>query len=207
MKFSTSTLAVALGLAAAAPAFAGGLAMPVADPVAPAAPVAVAPVAAPVSDWTGFYAGAQLGYGQAEADAVDYDEDGAVYGGQLGYNYDFGQFVMGGEVAYIGTEIDDDAGIAEIDGVATAKLRAGYDAGAFLPYITAGYASAYTADEVPGTNDDQFDGYVYGVGVDYKVTENVVVGAEVLQHEFEDLGDSDVDLDATTAAARVSYQF
>lgn len=204
MKFSTSSLAVVLGLAAA-PAFAGGLAMPVADPVAPAAPVAVAPVVAPSADWTGFYAGGQLGYGQSESDDLNYDEDGAVYGGQVGYNYDFGRFVMGGELSYVGTEIGDEDAGAEIDGVAAAKLRAGYDAGAFMPYVTAGYASAYTADEVAG--DDQFDGYVYGAGVDYKVTENIVVGGEILQHEFEDLGDTDNDLDATTAAARVSYQF
>ena len=44
MKFTTSSIALALGVVAA-PAFAGGLSMPVADPVAPAAPVAVAPVA------------------------------------------------------------------------------------------------------------------------------------------------------------------
>ncbi|MGR3500043.1 MAG: outer membrane protein [Limimaricola soesokkakensis] len=204
MKFSTSSLAVVLGLAAA-PALAGGLAMPVADPVAPAAPVAVAPVVAPSADWTGFYAGGQLGYGQSESDDLGFDEDGAIYGGQVGYNYDFGRFVMGGELSYVGTEIGDEDAGAEIDGVAAAKLRAGYDAGAFMPYVTAGYASAYTADEVAG--DDQFDGYVYGAGVDYKVTENIVVGGEILQHEFEDLGDTDNDLDATTAAARVSYQF
>ena len=64
-------------------------------------------------------------------------------------------------------------------------------------------ASAYTADDIGG--EDQFDGYVYGAGVDYKVTENIVVGGEVLQHEFEDLGATD--LETTTAAARVSYQF
>ncbi|MGR3463224.1 outer membrane protein [Limimaricola sp.] len=201
MKFSTSTLALALGVVAA-PAFAGGLAAPVADPVAPAAPVAVAP-AAPVSDWTGAYVGAQLGYGQAETSDDGFDEDGAVYGAQAGYNYDFGRFVLGGELDYVGTEIDnDDNGI---DGVARAKLRAGYDAGAFLPYVTAGYASAYTDEEIGG--DDQFDGYVYGAGLDYKVSENIVVGGEVLQHEFEDLGNTDVDLDATTAAMRVSYKF
>lgn len=205
MKFTTSSIALALGVVAA-PAFAGGLSMPVADPVAPAAPVAVAPVAvAPSADWTGLYVGGQLGYGQSETDDGAFDEEGATYGAQLGYNYDFGRFVMGGEIAYVGTEIGDEDAGAEIDGVATAKLRAGYDAGAFLPYVTAGYASAYTAEEFAG--DDQFDGYVYGAGVDYKVSENIIVGGEVLQHEFEDLGDSDVDLDATTAALRVSYQF
>jgi opacity protein-like surface antigen len=106
-------------------------------------------------------------------------------------------------MSYVGTEIGDEDSATEIDGIATAKLRAGYDAGAFLPYVTAGYASAYTADDIGG--EDQFDGYVYGAGVDYKVTENIVVGGEVLQHEFEDLGATD--LEATTAAARVSYQF
>ncbi|SDE06383.1 outer membrane protein [Limimaricola pyoseonensis] len=201
MKFSTSSLAIALGLVAA-PAFAGGLAEPVADPVVPAAPVAVAPVVTG-SDWTGGYVGAQLGYGQAETDddPASFDEDGAIYGAQAGYNYDFGSFVLGGELDFTGTELGND--LTDIDGIARAKVRAGYDAGAFLPYLTAGYASAYTSEEIDG--DDQFDGYLYGAGVDYAVSENIVVGAEVLQHEFEDVGA--VDLDATTAAARVNYKF
>ncbi|WP_254050031.1 outer membrane protein [Limimaricola cinnabarinus] len=202
MMTKTLTSALALGLLSA-PAFAGGLAMPVADPVAPTAPVAVAPAPVAVSDWTGFYAGGQLGYGETEADDDSFDDDGSVYGAQLGYDYDFGKLVLGGEISYAGAEIEDEATGNEIDGIAAAKLRAGYDAGAFLPYVTAGYASAYTADEIDG--EDQFDGYVYGAGVDYKVTENVTVGAEVLKHEFEDLGDTD--LDATTAAARISYRF
>ena len=202
MKITTLTSALALGLIAA-PAFAGGLALPVADPVVPTAPVVAAPVVATGSDWTGFYAGGQLGYGDTEADDGSFEDDGSVYGGQLGYDYDFGKLVLGGEVSYVGTEIEDEASGNEIDGIATAKLRAGYDAGAILPYVTAGYASAYTSDEIDG--EDQFDGYVYGAGVDYKVTESITVGAEVLKHEFEDLGATD--LDATTAAARVAYRF
>ncbi len=203
MKFTTSTLALALGVVAA-PAFAGGLAQPVADPVAPAAPVAVAPVMTG-SDWTGFYAGAQLGYGQSETndDPKTFDEDGALYGAQVGYNYDFGQFVLGGELDYTATDIKSD--VADIEGVARAKVRAGYDAGSFLPYVTAGFARAYTADNLG--DDDQHDGYLYGAGVDYKVTDSIVVGGEVLQHEFEDVGNTGLDLDATTVAARVNYQF
>ncbi len=203
MKFSTSSLALALGVVAA-PAFAGGLAAPI-ETAAPAAPVVVAPAPAADGNWNGFYAGAQLGYGESDASDDSFNDEGAVYGGQVGYNYDFGRFVVGAELDAIGTELSSTDGSNDLDAVVRAKLRAGYDAGAFLPYVTAGYASAFTSEEIAG--DDQFDGYVYGAGLDYKATDNIVVGAEVLQHEFEDLSTTSVDLDATTVAARVSYQF
>ena len=49
--------------------FAGGLAEPVAEPVI-AAPVVMAPVSA---DWTGFYAGAQVGYGDVSSNVAGID--------------------------------------------------------------------------------------------------------------------------------------
>lgn len=56
-------------------------------------------------DWTGFYAGGQLGYADIDGTGAA-DGSGGTYGVHGGYNYDFGQFVLGGEVDYDKLDID-----------------------------------------------------------------------------------------------------
>ncbi len=204
-KFArTSMLAAPLALAAGM-ASAGGLSEPVAAP-APA-PVAVAP--APVmmgNDWTGFYVGGQLGYGQLDAniDTTPTDPDGALYGVHAGYNYDFGSIVLGGEVDYDLTDISLDTPNSDVDGVLRAKAKLGYDAGAFMPYITAGYAQAQTSDDLDGETDGTFA----GLGLSYMMSDSIILGGEVLQHQFEDVADNaGVDVDATTLTLRASFKF
>ncbi len=189
---------------AAAPVFAGGITEPV---VAEApTPVTVAPAPAPVytgNDWTGFYAGVGVGYGQLEADDFSDDTEDYTYGVHGGYLYDLGSFVVGAELEYDATDITDDATGINLDGVARAKVRAGYDAGAWLPYVTAGAAQAYTS----GGLDADDTGYFAGLGVDYQVTNSIRVGAEVLQHQFDDFDGGGTDIEATTASLRVGFTF
>ncbi len=196
----TSMLAAPLALIGGMAA-AGGLAEPVVTP-APAPAPAPAPV--PVgNDWTGFYGGAQLGYGRVEGDPL-VEPEGALGGVHAGYMYDLGNVVVGGELDYDATNIEDATTDIALDGVARLKLRAGYDAGQWLPYVTLGAAQAYTS----GALDADDTGSFAGVGVAYQMTDNILVGGEVLQHQFEDFDDTDgLDLDATTATARVSFQF
>ena len=201
-KLSAVVAAVAVvGLAGTAQA--GGRNEPVA--VVPVA--APAPVLAPVSyggDWSGFYAGGQLGFGRLKADAFgDTDPDGALYGVHAGYNYDFGTFVLGAELDYDATDISDAATGIDLDSVARLKVKAGYDAGQFLPYVTAGVAQAKTSGGLEGTDTGPFA----GIGVDYQFNDRMRVGVEALQHQFDDFDGSGNDIDATTIAARVSFTF
>lgn len=204
MQYHNMTALAAMGiLAMAGTAKAGGLNEPVAV-VAPPAPVAVAPAPAPAgADWTGFYAGANLGYGQLEAEGFDEDTEGATYGLHAGYLYDLGSLVVGAEVEYDVTDITDEATGIDLDSVARLKGRLGYDAGAFLPYVTAGAAQASTS----GALEAEDNGYFAGLGVDYQVSQNIRVGAEVLQHQFEDFDGTGTDIDATTASVRVGFTF
>lgn len=183
-------------------ATAGGLSEPVAAP----APVPVA-APAPVStgrDWTGFYAGGSLGYGALDVPGVDGDFEGLTYGAHVGYNYDLGNFVVGGELeAAFTNDFVNDGTDLELDQVLRAKVRAGYDAGVYLPYVTAGWAQA-TVDG--GAADLEDDGYFYGLGLDYAITDDVILGGEVLRHEFEDF-DGAGDVTADTFGLRVSYNF
>lgn len=186
----------------ALPALAGGMAEPAPAPVVmPAAP---APVAG--ADWTGFYAGGQLEYGDVDVSgALDENGTGALGGIFAGYRYDFGSYVIGGEIDINAADIDLPAAGGNLDSVARLGLEAGFDAGPALIYGTAGAARA-TVDA--GADTLAGNGYFYGVGVDYALTDQIVLGAELLQHEFEDFDDVDgLDVGATTFGVSAALRF
>lgn len=223
--FARTLLTAGAALIVAAPAFAGGFAEPIVT-AAPAAPVVVAP-AAPVAasgDWSGFYAGGQLGFGSLDIDDnlagtapfEDGSYDGATYGLHAGYMFDFGRIVAGAEVDFDGTQIAvDGADIAssedlEVGSVVRGKLRVGYDAGRFLPYLTAGVAQVRLNSDDAAVDDvleDKYDGRFIGVGAAYQLNDRFVIGAEVLRHNFEDTPLDNVDVDVTTATLRASIRF
>ena len=195
------TIAVLLSGFAVLPAVAGNVVFE-----APAEPelATPAPIPAPVSygtDWTGSYAGIQLGYGQADVGGTD--GDGIIGGIHAGYNYDFGSLVAGAELNYDLAEIDLDGGAGSIDNVGRLKLRLGYDLGSALVYATAGMASADA--NVGGDLSDT--GLLYGIGFDYLVANNWTAGAELLRHEFDDFDGSGSDVEVDTLQARLSYKF
>ncbi len=176
-------------------AFAGGLN----DPAPQPAPMAPAPVMAPMTpsvDWTGGYVGGSFGTVTVQPDGFD-DIDGNAFGLFGGYNYDLGSVVLGGELDYSRATLDVE-GDPEAD-ILRLKGRVGYDAGNFMPYFTAGYAelSSDDAEVLDGES-----GYLYGLGADYRVTDSVTVGAELLQHDFED-----IDTEAQTLSLRAAYNF
>ena len=193
MKLAFATLGASLF---AVTAHAGGYVAPVVEP-APA-PI-VTPVVTNVSDWSGFYAGLQYGQGDADVsfagDSVSDDFD--AYGLHAGYNRDFGQFVLGGELDYNRIDLDD-AGEGDL---VRLRGRAGYDLGRFLPYVSLG-AAHIDADDLSET------AFTYGIGADFKVTERVTVGAEYTRQDFDDVADlSGVDLDTDMVQLRASFRF
>ncbi|MFW5642378.1 MAG: outer membrane protein [Roseicyclus sp.] len=199
----TSGLALALAMAfGAAPALAGGMGEPAAPPVT--VPAAPAPVTG--ADWTGAYGGVQLEYGDADLSGLlEEDGTGALGGIFGGYRYDFGSYVVGAELDLNLADIDLDAAGGNIDAVYRLGLEAGFDAGPALIYGTAGAAVA-TLDA--DTDTLRGHGYFYGVGVDYAVTDQVTVGAELLQHEFDDFdGVSGLDADALTFGVNAALRF
>jgi opacity protein-like surface antigen len=192
----------------AGPAFAGALDRAAPDLVAPAPPpVAAMPRASGGGGWTGLYGGVQLGYGtiddRTDPATLGDEFDGATYGAHVGYLHEFGRVVVGGEFDLEGTNLEDGATGLEVDRLARAKLRLGYDAGRLLPYVTAGVVQATTG----GLAELQDTGGVAGLGMDFQATDTMRVGAEVLHHRFEDFDDSGIDFDATTLSARVSFGF
>ena len=184
-------------------AFAGGYSAPVVEQpvIAPIETITMAPV----GNWDGFYAGLQYGKGTGDlgnrgtlADFGDFD----AYGLHAGYQKGFGKFVAGGELDY--NKVSPDEVYSDGD-LTRLRLRAGYDAGKFLPYATVGVAKLST-DEFSDT------GMTYGVGVDYKVAEHFTVGAEYSRNDFKDVlkdsaGVDGNDLDLNMVLVRASYNF
>ncbi|PIE09914.1 MAG: hypothetical protein CSA72_09815 [Rhodobacterales bacterium] len=154
---------------------------------------------APASDWSGAYVGLSAGTGQAENKGTNAEVDLNTYGVFAGYNYDMGQYVIGAEVSY--DQIDIEGCRSCDDRVMRVMARIGYDAGRALPYLTAGFASL---DLENGGNDN---GFAYGVGADFKVTDRIVVGAQYIQHDFNDFNDTGNDLKAGVFSLRAAYRF
>ncbi len=194
----TAGLAIVTGLSFGGTAFAGSLSdAPIEAPVASPPPP---PPAIVTGEWTGFYTGLQLGYADVDGDGA-LDGDDTSYGFHAGYDYDLGDWVVGGELDYDKTDVDLGGGAASLDSVARLKLKGGYDLGNTLIYATAGAARADTS---VGNETGPFA----GVGVTYKVTERYTVGAELLQHRFDDLGGvAGNDVDATTFTVRGALRF
>ncbi|MEL7262621.1 MAG: outer membrane beta-barrel protein, partial [Pseudomonadota bacterium] len=156
-------------------------------PQATAAPVQA--FAGTGGTWTGGYAGLQLGYGDVDGTGAA-DGDDYLLGVHAGYRYDFGTFVLGGEVDYDTADIDLN-GAATVDSVARLKLQGGYDFGRTLAYFTAGVAEVDTSI---GSESGEF----YGIGFAYQINDQYTFGAELLEHEFDNIGGTGVAADATT---------
>lgn len=186
-------LAVATSAATvfAVPAFAGNLKAPTPEP-----PVTTpAPVPVMTSDWTGGYVGLGLGYDKAKSSPGSSGSSGigSLYGG---YNYDFGKFVLGGELG-VG-KMHAGYGAGTLKTTYDAKLRAGMDLGQTLVY---GALGASHAQHVHGV------GKLIGVGLDYKLTDHILVGGEADYMMYSNGVAPGTDLKNTQLQARVTFKF
>ena len=206
----------ALGLVAAGAASAADL------------PSRKGPVAAPVYmppafSWTGFYVGANAGYGWGNVNANGWanvgDLDGFVGGGQIGYNYQMGQFVLGLEADLQGADLSsgNNLGLLNVktDYFGTVRARVGVAFDRFMPYITGGWAYGNVKTSIPGigfsSDRSHTGGYAVGGGLEYAFTNNIIAGVEYL---YVDLGEKNilgantkVGTDFSVVRARLSYKF
>lgn len=194
MNTRLSLLAATAALIAG-PALAGSTEPPVADPaITPAAPISAGP------DWTGFFGGAQLGYADVDTNVPGVSGDDFIGGLTLGYDYDLGDWVIGGALDYDIADIGLAPGLT-LDSVFRAKLRGGYKVSDGLIYGTGGFAQADTNT----LGDD--DGYFIGLGYEHLLTDNFSLGGEVLYHEFDNFNTTTTDVDATTVQVRGTFRF
>jgi outer membrane immunogenic protein len=157
-------------------------------------PAYKAPIAAPVAfSWTGCYLGAHIGGGFGEkrwssggVEFANHNTDGFIGGGQLGCNYQTGQFVFGveGDASWAdltGSSIDTlnptVTTRSKVDFLATATGRAGIAYDRALFYVKGGAAWAhdkFSTDSLGGTfsADQTRWGWTVGAGIEYAFAPN-----------------------------------
>jgi outer membrane immunogenic protein len=184
--------------------------------------------------WTGFYAGLNAGYawGNSEGTAVANDRfspalgwgsmaipslkpQGFIGGGQIGYNWQSGSWVLGAEADFSGMNAKTDGSVnpffsgkagsfatysSKYDWLATARLRAGVTlAPNWLVYVTGGLAVTRVSDSILGephgagptdvisfADSKTLVGGTVGAGVEYAFAQNWSVKAEYLYAKFDD---------------------
>jgi len=166
-----------------------------------AAAFAAFPAAGFAYDWNGAYAGVQLGTSDIDVDGAPLDGDGTSFGAYIGFNTVNAGIVYGAEIDYDATEYEIGGGAVEVDSTTRLKRRIGTELGGGLAYGTAGFVHATS----PELGDD--NGYLFGAGYDFPVSDNITIGGEILQHQFEDYEDTGLDVGVTTLKARVGFSF
>jgi len=216
----------ALALATAAPALAADLPPPAPPP--PRAPAAYIPAPPPFS-WTGFYIGLNAGgaFGSSSwtpfvGTISNFDVSGPMAGGQIGGNYQIGQFVVGVEADadwqnYRGATQAGICGPTTLVGgcaiasnwIATIRGRAGFAADRALFYITGG--GAFTNIK-PSTGALPYGGgseagWTAGGGIEYAITDNVTAKVEYLYASFQNASCGTSSCDTTVPIAPATATF
>jgi outer membrane immunogenic protein len=149
-----------------------------------------------IYNWNGFYAGAHIG--GADADGLG---SGFLGGGQVGYNYQVGQWVFGAEWDISATSLSKsfDFGMihaeSSLDWISTFAGRAGYAFDRWLVYGKLGAAWAHGSGSVSGgipgiggfavSGSDTSSGWMLGFGTEYALRDNWSVKVEYNRLEFD----------------------
>jgi outer membrane immunogenic protein len=172
---------------------------------------APAPMIAPFS-WSGFYLGGNIGGAWAHRNVTEdrfgltfnQSSDGVLIGGgQVGYNYQFGNFVIGAEGDFdwagnnnsnrgVGIVVPGIVGPIRVDShdtwITTIAARFGVASDHWLFYGKAGggwvghnnftISNVTTGVAITGGNNNSNSGFLVGAGIEYAFTNNWTVKAE-----------------------------
>ena len=197
--------------------------------VAPTSPYRAAPLIPFVYNWTGFYIGAHLGVGWTGGDG----SSGFLGGGQAGFNYQIGQWVLGVEGQLSATSIEDTVSVvfvspgfavgsvraeASLDWISTLAARVGWAFDSWLVYGKVGGAWAHVSVEAVATinstaggaiasvsSDKTSSGWMIGFGAEYALSNNWTAKIEYNMLDFsrDFIGDSNVHV----IKAGMNYRF
>jgi len=168
--------------------------------------------------WSGIYAGGQFGgvWGRVRAKnktdkvSVSGEEtlDGFIGGLYAGYNFDLGKkVILGVESDFVWGDIDKKYTGFEIKQKwqGATRIRAGYIFERFLPYLAVGVAySEYSASSL---NSKIFTGWTIGTGVDYALTDHVLLRVEYRYNDFGSRTVSDTKISAKSNDVRLGVAY
>ncbi len=152
-----------------------------------------------VFTWTGYYVEANVGYAFGDVNfsgpaSFSVEPRGVTGGIGVGYDQQFGSWVLGAVTDVNVTGIERTFGIApgigvsaDIDYFGTVRAKLGYSFGTWMVYGTGGYAWGHLASNISGLGlnaDDFVNGWAYGVGAEFALSKNLSLGAEWLRLDF-----------------------
>ena len=155
------------------------------------------PQVSPAYNWTGFYLGVNGGGGwgrswwQSQSTAIDLS--GAQVGGTAGYNWQFGNAVLGleGDIDWSNLKGTSSAvlcpGCSTSDSwLSTVRGRAGYAFGGIMPYVTGGLAVGDIRASAPGFGGASATnaGWTVGGGIEIALPGNWTAKAEYLHADL-----------------------
>jgi outer membrane immunogenic protein len=152
---------------------------------------------APYYNWTGFYVGVNGGggWGRSRWDSAgSFDTSGALAGGTVGYNWQFGTWVVGleGDLDWADIKGSRTAGCftgncsTENTWLGTARGRLGYAFDRIMPYVTGGAAFGDVKASQPGftgMTSTQL-GWTVGGGVEFAIANNWTAKVEYLHYDL-----------------------
>jgi outer membrane immunogenic protein len=175
-------------------------------------PVKAPPMVAAIYTWTGFYVGANGGYGWSEKIHIGHLGDnpqgkkprGGFFGGQAGYNFQSGRLVWGIEADFQGSGISSESQdlnfgdhfSTKLKWFGTARGRVGIAFNSFLPYVTGGFAYGRVVHDITGPVlvgapyhlSRVATGYAAGGGIEYGFSG---AWSAKLEYQFISLGRND----------------
>ena len=174
----------------------------------PRGPAPYYPPPASVYNWTGPYAGLNLGYEWGKVTNSGIDPSGIAGGGQIGYNWQTGNWVLGIEADYQRSDQRGDfnssftvLGVAttqatteKLDWFGTVRGRFGYAWDRSLVYATGGWAyghekccaivTAAGITTVSHFSEYYRDGWTVGAGYEYAFSDRLSTRIEYLYIDF-----------------------
>ena len=140
-------------------------------------------------NWMGPYIGANIGYQWGTATNSPNDPSGAILGGQLGYNWQNGQFVYGVESDLQWSNADEIILPNKFSNswFGTARGRLGYAMNNIMAYGTGGLAYGNLELDVGGLSESRTHfGWTLGVGAEVGLTPNWTAKVEYLYFDLAD---------------------
>ncbi len=141
-----------------------------------------------VYNWAGAYAGLNIGYEWGKVTNSVINPSGIAGGGQIGYNWQNGQFVFGGETDLQISAADDTFAPWKFSNpwFGTLRGRVGYAFNNVLLYATLGLAYGDLKGELLGLTESKTEtGWAGGIGAEVGITPNWSARVEYL---YMDLG-------------------
>ena len=142
-----------------------------------------APAVSGIYNWSGPYAGLNVGYEWGKITNTSGSPSGLAGGGQVGYNWQSGQFVFGGETDLQISGANDTFAPYEFSNpwFGTLRGRAGVAFNNVLLYATLGLAYGDVKGQFAGLDETKTEvGWTGGIGAEYGFTPNWSAKVEYL---------------------------